>query len=247
MLDIDSYKPKNVMVGWGLDLENSSIIFPAPKPISKYRNKAISNRSVQACPAVNQLEKDYFVIECPFNLRLRCIKNQTSYDLHVVQEGTRLDDDLIKAFVVLMNPATWREKNTPVIQIKIPYFFLADEPCFLTQTPPFMCDQSRLWPGIVVSGTFPTDLWPRIINWAFEWTDLKNDLILKRGQPLCYISFDTSHTLSKIDLVPLEVTPELIQYRKSISATPKFMSNTFSLFETALERRPKKLLKKKEL
>jgi hypothetical protein len=35
MLDIDSYKPKNVMVGWGLDLENSSIIFPAPKPISK--------------------------------------------------------------------------------------------------------------------------------------------------------------------------------------------------------------------
>jgi hypothetical protein len=43
----------------------------------------------------------------------------------------------------------------------------------------------------------------------------------------------------------LEYTSELQEYRKGISATPKFMSNTFSLFETAYQRRPKKLLKRK--
>ena len=43
----------------------------------------------------------------------------------------------------------------------------------------------------------------------------------------------------------IENTKELQEYRSGIASTPKFMSNTFSLFETALKRRPKKLLVKK--
>lgn len=241
--EIDSYKPTRVKVGWGLDLEHSSVVFQSPKSLLKYREKSLSNRAIQACPAVNELERDFFVIECPFDIRLRCSNDENSYNLHMVEMGTRLDEDLIKEYLVLMDPKTWRKKDTPVIQLKIPYFFIADEPCYLSQLPPFMSKNSFSWPGTLVSGRFPTDLWPRVLNWAFEWTDLENDLILKRGEHLCYLNFETSHAISKIDLVPIEKTPELIKYRNEISATPKFVSNTFSLFQTALERRPKKLLK----
>ena len=50
---------------------------------------------------------------------------------------------------------------------------------------------------------------------------------------------------SKIKMFEIEETEELIEYRKGISSTPKYMSNIFSLFETAEKRRPEKLLVRK--
>ena len=83
------------------------------------------------------------------------------------------------------------------------------------------------------------------MNQAFEWDDLSEDLILRRNDPLCYLYFETSNLRTKANLFEIENTPELVEYRKGLAAVPKFVSNTFSLFETALERRPKQLLKKK--
>ena len=91
----------------------------------------------------------------------------------------------------------------------------------------------------------PINLWPRLLNFAFEWTDLDQDLILRRGQDLCYLYFETNNLRTSVQLVEAENTKELQEYRAGISAVPKFMSNTFSLFETALKRRPEKLLVKK--
>jgi len=57
----------------------------------------------------------------------------------------------------------------------------------------------------------------------------------------------TESLRTNIQLVQIENTPELKEYRSGISSTPKFMSNTFSLFETALKRRPKKLVVEKKI
>ena len=242
----ETYKAQKVAVGWGLDERAGSVVFPAPAAVFSERSKALSNRAVQACPAVNDFERDLFQIYCPFNIRLRIQKNNENCDLHIVEDGTRVDEDLISKFVVLMHPKTWRQPDIPVIQIKVPYFFLSDQPCMLTQMPPFMDEAMMRWPGTLIAGRFPTDVWPRVLNWAFEWQATDEDLILKRGSPLCYLQFDTKNLNSRIDLFQLEQTPELIEYRDSIAMAPKYMSNTFSLFETAAERRPKKLLVRKK-
>lgn len=220
-------------------------MFFEPKPLFKSREKPLSSRAVQACPAINELERDYFVIKVPFDIRLRCSRNGDSYDLHVVEEGTRIDNDLITRFVFLMQPSFWRNESIPVIQIRVPYFFLTDEPCYMTMLAPYMSRSSVKWPGLMIGGRMPINIWPRILNFAFEWYDLGQDLILRRGQDLCYLYFETSDLRNSVQMVEIENTKELQEYRAGISSTPKFMSNTFSLFETAIERRPKKLLVKK--
>jgi hypothetical protein len=117
------YKSKKVDVGWFIDERHGKFVFFEPTSLFKGRAKPLSNRAVQACPAINELERDYFVIKNPFDIRLRCSKNGDTYDLHVVEDGTRIDDDLISNFVFLMQPDFWRNKSVPVIQIKVPYFF----------------------------------------------------------------------------------------------------------------------------
>tara|TARA_B100000963_G_scaffold351997_1_gene364500 strand:- start:958 stop:1698 length:741 start_codon:yes stop_codon:yes gene_type:complete len=241
----EDFKPKKVDVGWYIEEPIGKFVFHKPEPLFRERLKPLSNRAVQACPAVNELERDLFVIKNAFDIRLRCKKRDNIYDLHIVEEGTRIDDDLIPRFVFLMAPKFWRAEDKPVIQIKIPYFFLADEPCYMTQTSPHMNSNARKWPGMLISGRFPINVWPRIMNWAFEWDDLSEDLILRRNDPLCYLYFETANLRTKANLFEIENTPELEEYRKGLAAVPKFVSNTFSLFETALERRPKQLLKKK--
>lgn len=233
-------------VGWYIEEPAGTFVFPAPEPLFKSRSKALSNRAVQACPAVNELERDYFVLTAPFDIRLRCTKNKESYDLHVVTQGTRIDDDLIPKFVFLMQPQHWRDSSTPVIQLRLPYFFLSDEPCFMTMLAPYMSQSILKWPGIMVGGRLPIHIWPRILNWGFEWIDLDQDLRIRRGQPLCYVYFETGSLQNKVNLFELENTEKLQEFRKGISSTPKYMSNTFSLFETAMKRRPKKLLVKKK-
>lgn len=235
-----------IKIGWHIEESNAKFVFFEPTPLFKQRSKPLSNRAVQACPAVNELERDYFVIKNPFDLRLRCIKKETSFDLHVVEEGTRIDDDLLPNFVFLMPPDQWRDRNKPVIQIKVPYFFLCDQPCYMTMLAPYMSPNSMKWPGIMIGGRFPIHVWPRVLNFAFEWCDLEEDLILRRGHDLSYLYFETENLRTSVQLVEMQNTPELQEYRNGISSTPKFMSNTFSLFETAESRRPKKLLVEKK-
>ena len=202
--------------------------------------------SVQACPAVNQFENRYFEVVCPFDLRLRCEKNNNEYEIYSVPEGTRIDDDLIKQNLTLMPKDTWRENEKPVIQIECPYAFIADDEIFLTQLPPFIDFNSNYWPGTLISGRFNITNWPRTLSWAFEWHDLSNDLILKRNKPWFYVFFESFNPNDNFKLVEAEYTDALRTYKKSMHQTPRFVSNTFSLFKTAKERRPKKLLVEKK-
>lgn len=244
-LKIDDFKSKHIEVGWFIDEVQGKFVFPKPEPLFKARAKALSGRSVQACPAINELERDYFVLKNPFDLRLRCIRNKDSYDLHVVEQGTRIDHDLVSQFVYLMEPNLWRHEAVPVIQIKIPYFFITDAPCYMTMLAPYMSRNIVDWPGLFIGGRLPICIWPRSLNWAFEWTNLNNDLILKRGHDLCYLYFESDSLRTKASMHEIEYTKELEEYRRGIASVPKFMSNTFSLFETAIERRPKQLMRKK--
>ena len=246
ILQLEDLKPTKVDVGWFIEENKGKFVFFDPEPLFRSRSKALSNRAVQACPAINELERDYFVIKMPFDIRLRCTQRSDEFDLHIVEDGTRIDEDLIAQYVHLMQPNLWRNKQNPVIQIKVPYFFLCDEPCNMTMLAPYMSTNISRWPGSMIGGRLPISIWPRILNFAFEWHDLSSDLTLRRGSDLCYLYFETQNLRTKPNLFELEYTDELKEYRAGIAATPKYISNTFSLFETALARRPKKLLREKK-
>ena len=235
-------KKKATTVGWIVDPKFGDFAFFNPESLKSKRGKPLSNRAVQACPAVNELERRLFEVQCPFNIQLEIEKSEQGYDLFVVDHGTRLDDDLIGQYVMLMRPDLWRDKDTPVLQISTPYIFVCDDDCYMSQLPPFMDTKHHKWPGVITSGRFPSENWPRVLNWAFEWADITKTLTLKRGDPLFYVYFETNNPSLPVRLVMAKNTEELKEFRKGINGIPKFISNTFKAMEIAKSRRPKKLL-----
>ncbi len=235
--------PTPVKIGYVITADRASLIYAEPKVLRKQRSQALSVRAVQACPAVNDFEKRCLVVEMPYNLKLRCIKNNDEFSLQAISPGTRIDEDILRDHVTLMEPNFWRDPSKPVIQIKAPYLTVADEPAFMTQTGPFLDYKGNRWPGTVVVGRFRFDYWPRTLSWAFEWSDITKDLVLKKGEPWFYLLFEHADPDREIEFVKAEDTRELKEYRDTLADVVKFVSNPFSLKDRAVERRPKILLK----
>jgi hypothetical protein len=124
-------------VGYLITAPKASLIYEKPVSLRTQRGRALSQRAVQACPAVNDFERKTFVVPVPYNIRLRCTKNVNEFMLEAISPGTRLDDDLIRDHVFLMEPTFWRDPNNPVLQMKCPYLFISDEEVYLNTVPPF--------------------------------------------------------------------------------------------------------------
>ena len=122
----------------------------------------------------------------------------------------------------------------------------------------------------IFGGRFPIDIWPRPLMWAFEWHDMpERELRFARGEPLFDCQFETvpqdrpvqhrgggAHAGIRLALPGVlglnDVRPGLLPSRRTrtekpaylehISGVVNFVNQTFSLFRTAEERRPKTLL-----
>jgi hypothetical protein len=101
------------------------------------------------------------------------------------------------------------------------------------------------WPGLMIGGRFPIDVWPRHLMWAFEWHDLDRELVLTRGAPWFYAMFETADPSRHVRLVEAERTAELKAYMAGLKGVTNYVNRTFSLFATARARRPRKLLVRK--
>jgi hypothetical protein len=122
------------------------------------------------------------------------------------------------------------------------YIFVSDDPVYVNQYPPFLHYNPVVRPGVQINGRFPVDIWPRALQWAFEWHDVSKDLILKRGEPLFYVHFEGPDPSASVRLIEAKRTPELMSHIDSITGVTEYVSQTYSLFKNARERRPEKLL-----
>lgn len=221
----------------------SAAAFPTPRMLIKARSLPLSYGAVQACPAVNTFESRTIEVLAPFSLRLRCVASSAGrFDFHLVDKGTRVDEDIVGQHVTFVKRQHWRSPGTPVIQIALPHFFVCDETCYLTQTPAWASRPEPQIPGSVISGRFPTDIWPRSLNLAFEWTDFGRDFIMRRGEAVCYLLVETSEPDRPLRLVPGRLSAELQEYRSRIEDVAKYTSGAFKLFDEAKKVRPARLL-----
>ena len=235
-----------IQVGWFLIEDKASILFEPP-----YRMRSQSQtkhvKSASRCPAVLQLESRYFVVNCPFDFHLRFSRDGQGKPsiVNVLGEQSPVRTNKLRELITLVSENEWRTPQVPILQLKLPYCFIADEVVYLTQLEAFGHYRKHPLPGTIVGGRFPIHIWPRPLMWAFEWHDTSKDLILKRGEPLFYCQFDGYDPSRTIKLMQAEKTPELMHYMDQISGVANYVNQTFSLFAEVEKVRPQTLLSKK--
>ncbi len=235
---------RRIEVGWLLKDETAGVIWDTPKPVSWNHPKPATAKSVQACPAAIQFDRLHYVINSPVDLQLRMSKSPKGEIKLSNVDGpmSSVRPAGMQKLIALSPQNEWRDPARPLLQLVTPYIFVSDAPVYVNQFPPFLHYPKNAWPGVQICGRFPIDVWPRVHMWAFEWHDLSKDLILKRGEPLFYVRFETEDPSSLVRLIEAERTPELDSYVRQITDVTNYVNQSFQLFKTARERRPEKLL-----
>ena len=233
-----------VTVGWFLNNVKSAIIYEAPRRVRSAELSAKHAKSASRCPAVLALEARLFEICCPIDVALGFERGEDGKALLRVLGGDKsnIRASRLGEFIHLTKEPEWRHPERPMLQLALPYTFVSDAPVYLNQLAPFLHYRDDPLPGTIFAGRFPIHVWPRPLMWAFEWHDISKPLVLRRGEPLFYAQFETVPQDRPIVLVEAEKTPELMEYLDMIAGTVNYVSQTFSMFRTAEERRPTHLL-----
>jgi len=246
--DARAHKKRTVTVGWTVRSPKAQVMWSAPRPFEHNLPKPASAKSVQVCPAAVDFDRRHFVVPCPTDLTLR-------FDRQANGQLTLVDADAansavrptgLRELIVLHPQHEWRHPERPIIQMIAPYIFVADDPCYVVQTPPYLHYAPVPRPGVQIGGRYPIHIWPRPLSWGFEWYDVTKPLAFKRGEPWFYVHFETENPSARVRLIEQELTPELEAYVNSILDVSNYVNKTFSLFSEAQARRPQTLVKSKK-
>ena len=234
-----------VQVGWFLNQRKGGIVYFPPERVRSVDMNRTHAKSASRCPAVINMESRYFVVRCPFDLNLAFVRDKDGKpamrNLNGDRSGIRANK--LREKVHLAAEHEWRYPGVPTLQLQLPYVFIADEPVYMSQVAPFMHYAKVPLPGTIFGGRFPINVWPRPLMWAFEWVDPDKPLVVNRGDPLFYVTFETVPQDRSVVVSEVELTDELNDYMELISGAVNYVNQTFSLFEAAEARRPATLVR----
>lgn len=227
-----------VDIGYCLAVEEGGFAFQPPRTVMSHRDKPLGLRAIQNCPAVNSIERQLVEIPSPVGIRLTLKGGK----LEVNPQGTFVQPEQIDRWVTLEPQDRWRHPKKPVIQLRLPFFFVTDERVMMSVLPPFLDAHMRRWPGTVVAGRMPVTDWPQDLAWGFEWDRPDEELVLKQGEVLAYTMFEFDHPNKRPRLVEAELTPELDEFRQGMQGVHHLTPDIEALWESARTRRPARLL-----
>lgn len=243
--DDDKETSRVVEVGWVLDTDKAGFIWETPRKLTRPTGKTAHPKGVSLCPAVHDHDARIYEIPCPIDIDLGFrFEGDKPVLTNLAGDKSNVRPKHLSQMFVMIDRKEWRHPNRPILQFMTPYVFLADEPVYISQTAPYY--HYTTWPGLLIGGRFPIHIWPRGLVWAFEWYDTTKPLSLKRGDPWFYASFETNDPSRHVRLIEAERTPEFEEYSNGIKGVTNYVNRTFSLFNVAKERRPKKLLVPKQ-
>lgn len=238
-----------VEVGWLLKAQQASFIWDDPRPFRRTDSQEPKTaKALQNCPAVVDYEARHWVVPCPIDLSVRLVRDKDGkLGLQNIDgANSPIVGSHLNKLLHLNGAGQWRHPQRPLVQISTPYYFVADEVCWMNQLPPYLTYRDPPWPGVVVGGRLPIHIWPRQMMWAFEWHDVSKPLILRRGEPWFLLRFETEDPTRPVRPVEAEWTSEMTEFANGSEAVTNYVKRTWSLFKTAERRRPAKLIKKVE-
>lgn len=236
-----------VDVGWLLDTAKSQFIWAAPTRVERGDPPPQHAKSASKCPALLDYEARLYSVPCPIDARIGFRRDAEGKPQLFNADGDQasIRGKYLGQMLSLVAEREWRQPGRPIVQIVTPYVFLADEPVYMSQMPPFAQYRARPWPGILLGGRLPIHIWPRQMMWAFEWWDPAQPIELTRGEPWFYVRFEAHDPTRRFRLFEAEMTQPLREYIAGLTAVSNYVDQTFALFKTAQERRPARLLVRK--
>lgn len=235
-------KPIQCEVGYCLVEAEAGFAFQPPRSVLSGRSAPLGTRAVQNCPAVNGLERQLVEIPSPIGLRMSLVVQNGELNLNINPKGTIVDPEVLGKMLSVEQPERWRDPKKPILSLKLPWFFVTDEPCMVSILPPFLGAEMRRWPGSMVVGRYPVTDWPQNITWSLEWEDFEGELILRQGEPLAYASFEFSNPNKRPKLVEAAMTDPLAEYRSGMDGVHHMTNQIEEIWSTARERRPERLM-----
>ena len=237
-----------VQVGWFLSSDKGAVMYDPPERVSFRQTNRTHAKSAARCPGVIQLESRYFMVKAPFDLHIGFGRDAKGIP-HLINRagiGSEIRANKLGQVLSLVNEAEWRYPDRPTVQLALPYCFVAEEMCYITQLDAFAHYRKVPLPGTIFGGRFPINAWVRPLMWAFEWHDTTKDLIIQRGDPLFYVQFEGDGPDRAINLQAIERTPEIEAWIEKMSGVVNYVNQTFSLFKAAEAMRPPNMFRTKK-
>jgi hypothetical protein len=234
-------------VGWLLDTTSAAFIWSPPRRVMRERPDHRHAKSLTQCPAIVDADARLFEILSPVDVHIgfKLDESQRPVLINLAGDQSPIRGKHLNQMVTIVNRREWSNPSRPVIQFITPFVFVADEPVYLNQLPPYNHYRRDALPGLMVPGRLPIDIWPRHLMWAFEWHEPDKPLVLRRGEPWWYARFESTDPARPVRLIEAQMTPELREYMQGISSVTNYVGQTYSLFATARARRPSRLLVEK--
>lgn len=190
------------IIGWCYERDEGIAVYEKPIPLSKLLKSQRVDLGIGACPAVNDFNARVFTILSPYTFRLRAVFHDSETTFHPVYPDTEVVESVLKNEITFQPRSLWRDAKFPILQLSLPYIFLSNESVFINQLEPNRFNGIKPWS--IIQGRFDISTWHRPINWAIEWLDTSKDIVIKRGDPLCQIIFETTDPYKKISVRQIE-------------------------------------------
>ncbi|HET7410907.1 MAG TPA: hypothetical protein VFJ13_11985, partial [Paracoccaceae bacterium] len=121
-------KPEYAEIGFCLADPGAGFAFQPPRTVLSGRAGPLGARAVQNCPAVNSLERQLIEIPSPIALRMSLLSRGGELQLKINPAGTFAGPEVLNRLLSVERPERWRDPKKPILQLKLPFFFVTDEP-----------------------------------------------------------------------------------------------------------------------
>jgi len=214
-------------IGWCISEERSSSIFFPPCSAS-FNSRSNTNKNkdgVSSCPAVHSAGQRLFFIKSPYSIRLRAQKiGEKKLNIFPIYPETEIKEEIITSLITIEPRENWIEEETPVIQIKMPYVFFSDSSAWISQLETTSRKKNKNWS--LIQGRFDIYNWQRPLSFAFQWIDNEQDILIKRGDPIFQLMFDSDQACNNFNLSKVELHEKLIRRIDSCAGVTSLIRNT---------------------
>lgn len=219
-------------IGWCFDKDEGVAVYKEPVPVSKLiiSQKDNTGKGVSHCPATNDFNSRTFTILSPYTFRIRAQTVNKQLDFFPVYPDTEASEQVIKNDIRFQPRTLWRDAKYPILQLTLPYVFFSNESVYINQIEPNRFTGEKNWS--LIQGRFDISRWQRPINWAIEWTNTNRDILIKKGDPLCQIIFETLCPENSISLIKVERNDELQRaIKRTLGVTSKIKNTRKIMFD----------------